>query len=260
MAPLSTLSRSIAGKVALVTGAASGMGRATAHLFADEGAHVAVTDLGADGVDRVAGEITGAGLSGHGWTMDVADPDRVAGVVDEVVDRWGGIDIVVNNAGIARSTTIDAEDYEDQWAISVEVLLTAHTRVIRAALPHLRAAEGGGRIVNIASTEGWGATRFNSPYVAAKHGVIGLTKALAVDLGRENITVNCICPGPINTGMTQQIADDDKLVFAKRRTALGRYGDPEEVAHGTLNFCLPASRYITGAVLPVDGGLLIKNA
>lgn len=260
MAPLSTLSRSVKGKVALITGAASGMGRATAHLFADEGANVAVTDLGADRVGAVVSEITDAGLSGHGWTMDVADADQVERVVGEIVERFGGLDIVVNNAGISRFAPIDADDYEDQWAISFEVLLTAQTRVIRAALPHLRAAEDGGRIVNIASTEGWGATRFGSPYTAAKHGVIGLTKSLAVELGRENITVNCICPGPINTGMTAEIDDDDKAVFAKRRTAIGRYGIPEEVAHGTLNFCLPASRYMTGAVLPVDGGLLIKNA
>ncbi|MEM8922741.1 MAG: SDR family NAD(P)-dependent oxidoreductase [Actinomycetota bacterium] len=260
MAPLSTLSRSVKDKVVLVTGAASGMGRATAHLFADEGAKVAVTDLGSDRVAAVVEEITGAGLSGAGWTMDVADAARVRTVIDEIVDRWGGLDIVVNNAGISRFAPIDAEDYEDQWAISLEVLLTAHTRVIRAALPHLRAAADGGRIVNIASTEGWGATRFGSPYTAAKHGVIGLTKSLAVELGRENITVNCVCPGPIDTGMTAEIPDDDKAVFAKRRTAIGRYGAPEEVAHATLNFSLPASRYMTGAVLPVDGGLLIKNA
>ncbi|MCP3991394.1 MAG: SDR family oxidoreductase [Actinomycetia bacterium] len=260
MAPLSQLSRSVEGKVALVTGAASGMGRATAHLFADEGVHVAVTDLGSDRVEAVVAEIQGVGLSAHGWTMDVADAERVEQVVSEIVDRWGGLDIVVNNAGISRFAPIDAADYEDQWAMSLEVLLTAQTRVIRAALPHLRAAADGGRIVNIASTEGWGATRFGSPYTAAKHGVIGLTKSLAVELGRENITVNCICPGPISTGMTAEIADTDKEVFAKRRTAIGRYGAPEEVAHGTLNFCLPASRYMTGAVLPVDGGLLIKNA
>ena len=260
MAPLTELSRSVEGKVALVTGAASGMGRATAHLFADEGAHVAVTDLGQDRVDVVVAEIDGAGLSGAGWVMDVADADRVETVVAEIVDRFGGLDIVVNNAGISRFAPIDAADYEDHWAISLEVLLTAQTRVIRAALPHLRQAADGGRIVNIASTEGWGATRFGSPYTAAKHGVIGLTKSLAVELGRENITVNCICPGPIKTGMTAEIPDADKEVFAKRRTALGRYGVPEEVAHGTLNFCLPASRYMTGAVLPVDGGLLIKNA
>jgi 3-oxoacyl-[acyl-carrier protein] reductase len=191
--------------------------------------------------------------------LDVADAERVQAVVAEIAERFGGLDMVVNNAGISRFAAIDSETYEDDWALSLEVLLTAQTRVIRAALPHLRQSDCA-RIVNIASTEGWGATRFGSPYTAAKHGVIGLTKSLAVELGREGITVNCICPGPINTGMTQEISDEDKAAFAKRRTALGRYGVPEEVAHGTLNFCLPASRYMTGAILPVDGGLLIKNA
>jgi len=259
MARLSKLSRSIEGRVTLVTGAASGMGRATAHLFADEGAHVAVTDLTVEGVGTVVDEILEAGGSAHGWTLDVADADQCRHVVDGIVDRWGRLDHLVNNAGISRFAPIDADDYEDQWAISLDVLLTAHTRTIRAALPHLRASDAA-RIVNIASTEGWGATKFGSPYTAAKHGVIGLTKSLAVELGREAITVNCICPGPINTGMTSEIADEDKLIFAKRRTALGRYAEPEEVAHGTLNFCLPASQYMTGAILPVDGGLLIKNA
>ncbi len=260
MQRLTTLSRSVAGKVVLVTGAASGMGRATAHLFADEGAHVAVTDLNAQAVDAVVGEISAAGASARGWAMDVVDAGRIATVVEELTTHFGGLDIVINNAGIAPFSPIDAPDYEDHWALGLDVLLTAQTRVIRAALPHLRAATDGGRIVNIASTEGWGATRFGSPYTAAKHGVIGLTKSLAVELGRENITVNCVCPGPIDTAMTADVPDDDKAIFARRRTAIGRYGTPEEVAHGTLNFCLPASRYMTGAVLPVDGGLLIKNA
>ncbi len=259
MSRLSELSRSIEGRVVLVTGAASGMGRATAHLFADEGANVAVTDLEQAKVDAVVAEIEGAGGSAAGWALDVADMDRLNTVVAEITGRFGGLDMVINNAGISRFAPIDSDTYEDDWAISLEVLLTAHTRVIRAALPHLRQSDCP-RIVNIASTEGWGATKFGSPYTAAKHGVIGLTKSLAVELGREGITVNCICPGPINTGMTEEIPDEQKVIFAKRRTALGRYGMPEEVAHGTLNFCLPASRYMTGAILPVDGGLLIKNA
>ncbi len=259
MPRLTQLDRSVAGRVTLVTGAASGMGRATAQLFADEGAHVAVTDLSPDAVSAVVDEITSAGGTAAGWAMDVADAERVGAVVGEIVERWGRLDHLVNNAGISRFAPIDAPDYEDHWALSLEVLLTAHTRTVRAALPHLRASDAG-RIVNIASTEGWGATRFGSPYTAAKHGVIGLTKSLAVELGREGITVNCICPGPILTGMTAAIPDDDKAVFARRRTALGRYGQPEEVAHGTLNFCLPASSFMTGAILPVDGGLLIRNA
>lgn len=259
MPRLTQLSRSIEGRVSLITGAGGGQGRSTAHLFADEGAHVAVTDLRQEDVDRVVGEITEAGGSAAGWAMDVANAARVQQVTNEVVARFGGLDHLVNNAGISRFAPIDSDDYEDDWAISLEVLLTAHTRTIRAALPHLRQSDAA-RIVNIASTEGWGATKFGSPYTAAKHGVIGLTKSLAVELGREGITVNCICPGPIRTAMTDEIPEQDKVVFAKRRTALGRYAEPEEVAHGTLNFCLPASQYMTGAILPVDGGLLIKNA
>ena len=259
MARLTTLSRSVAGRVVLITGAASGMGRATAHLFADEGAHVAVTDLADNRVQQVVAEIHSVGGSARGWAMDVTDPAAVHRVVDAAAAHFGGLDCVINNAGVARFSAVDAPDYEIQWAASLEVLLTAHVRVVRAALPYLRRSSCA-RIVNIASTEGLGATKYGSPYTAAKHGVIGLTRSLAVEFGREGITVNCIAPGPIRTAMTEAIPDEQKTEFAKRRTALGRYAEPEEVAHATLNFCLPAARYITGTVLPVDGGLLIKNA
>jgi len=114
--------------------------------------------------------------------------------------------------------------------------------------------------VNIASTDAQAGSRFSSSYTSAKHGVVGLTRALAVELGREGITVNCVCPGPILTALTQDIPEQDRVQFAKRRTALGRYGEPEEVAHATLNFALPASQYITGAALMVDGGLTIRSS
>ena len=243
----------------LVTGAASGMGRATARLFADEGAKVAVTDLEAAAVDAVVKEISEAGGTAAGWEMDVGDGEAVARVVDEAAGRFGGLDVVVNNAGISRFAPIDHETFEDAWRVSLDVLLTAHTRVIRAALPHLRRSDAA-RIVNIASTEGLGATKYGSPYTAAKHGVIGLTRSLAVELGAEGITVNCICPGPIHTGMTEAIPDEHKAIFAKRRTALGRYGDPEEVAHMTLSLALPAASFVTGHALVVDGGVTIRNA
>lgn len=259
MPRLSQLSRSIAGKTALITGAASGMGRATAHLFADEGANVAVTDLDQQKVQAVVDEITGAGGTAAGWVLDVSDADARARVVAAIAEQWGGLDILINNAGIVVEGGVESPDYPAGWARTLDVLLTAQVMLIRECLPHLERSEGG-RIVNIASTEGLGATRGVSPYTAAKTGVIGLTRSLAVEFGTRGITVNCICPGPINTGMTADIPDADKAEFARRRVALRRYAEPEEVAHGTLNFVLPAAQYITGAHLPVDGGLTIKNA
>jgi 3-oxoacyl-[acyl-carrier protein] reductase len=115
-------------------------------------------------------------------------------------------------------------------------------------------------VINIASTEALAAQNKDSIYCAGKSGVLGLTRAMAVELGRDGITVNCICPGPIHTGMTAAIADADKATFARRHTALRRYGEPEEVAHAMLSLALPASSYITGVVLPVDGGQTARSA
>ena len=259
MARISKLNRSVEGKVVLVTGAASGMGRATAQLFADEGACVAAADWSGDQVREVVKGITEAGYKARAWELDVSNREAVQRVVGEVVAEFGGLDIVVNNAGISRGGPIDAENFEALWTEVVAVDLTAQTYVIRAALPHLRKSESP-RIVNIASTEGLGATAGNSPYTAAKHGVIGLTRSLAVELGREGITVNCICPGPIRTGMTAPIPEEQKEQYARRRTALRRYGDPEEVAQMTLSLCLPAASFVTGVALPVDGGLTVRRA
>jgi len=259
MPRLSRLSRSIAGKVALVTGAASGMGRATAHLFADEGARVAVTDLDAAKVSAVVDEISAAGGAARGWVLDVANDGDRERVVADIVASWGGLDILVNNAGIVIERALDTPDYAHAWARTLDVLLTAQVMLIRTCLPHLLAS-GSGRVVNIASTEGLGATRGVSPYTAAKTGVIGLTRSLAVEFGTRGLTVNCICPGPIRTGMTAGIAEDAKAEFARRRVALKRYAEPEEVAHATLNFVLPAAQYITSQYLAVDGGMTIRNA
>jgi 3-oxoacyl-[acyl-carrier protein] reductase len=258
MARLTTLSRSIVGRVAVVTGAASGMGRATAHLLADEGAHVAVTDLRQDAVDVVVDEIAGAGGTASGWALDVRSPEEITTVVAAVVARLGPVDILVNNAGVSLGTPIADERWEESWAATLAVNLTGHGRMVRACLPHLL-RDGEGRIVNIASTEGIGATAGATAYTAAKHAVIGLTRSLAVELGRTGVTVNAVCPGPINTGMTAPIPDDMKVRFARRRVPARRYGEPEEVAHATLGLVLPAMSFVNGAVLVVDGGLTVQN-
>jgi 3-oxoacyl-[acyl-carrier protein] reductase len=259
MTRLTRLSRSIRGSVAIITGAASGMGRATAHLFADEGARLAIIDINTPALEAVANEARSVGAEVLALTVDLSDRDKVQAAVLEIAAHFGGIDILVNNAGLAIPAAIDSESYPHSWDTSLAVMATAQAWAIRAALPALRRSDNP-RIVNIASTEAHGATRFNSAYVVAKHASMGLTRAMAVDLGKDGITVNCVCPGPVHTGITDAIPDEAKQTFANRRTALRRYAEPEEVAHATLSLVLPASGFITGATLLVDGGVTIRNA
>jgi len=253
---LSNLSRSIAGRVAIVTGAASGMGRATAFLFADEGAKVAVVDIGPDRVDAVVDQILDAGGEAHGWVCDVSDAMQIERMVAEVAERFGGVDILVNNAGVAMQGGAQApeSEFEEAWDATLAVNLTAHARLIRAALPHLRSSSQA-RVVNVASTEAIVTTAGMAAYAATKTGVLGLTRSFAVELGRVGITVNAICPGPIRTAMTAAFSEEAKQTYAHRRVPLRRYGEPEEVAHATLSLVLPASSYINGATLGVDGGM-----
>ena len=262
MARLTSRSRSVAGKRVLVTGAASGMGRATAHVFADEGARVAVNDLDADAVARVVAEIDAV----HGEGTAVGVPGDIASgggperLVETVVAALGGLDVLINNAGVAlgNSAFMELDEFDSNWQRSMDVNVTAQARLIVLARPHL-AESGEGRIVNIASTETIVTTSGMAGYAASKAAVVGMTKSFAVELGRHGITVNCICPGPIVTGMTANITDADKETYARRRVPLRRYGDPEEVAQMTLSCCLPAASFLNGAVIPVDGGMTIRH-
>ena len=261
---LTSLSRSVDGRTAVITGAASGMGRATAHLFADEGANVVVADLGSDRVQAVVDEITAVhgGDRVLGRVCDVSSTEALRELVDATVDRFGGIDIVVNNAGVSLLNSFLAEDdddeFESNWATTLDINLTAHARLVRYAMPHLLDSDAA-RIVNIASTEALVTTAGLAAYAATKAGVIGLTKSMAVELGRRRITANCICPGPIDTAMTSEIPSEAKETYARRRVPLRRYGLPEEVAQMTLSLCLPAASFLTGAVIPVDGGMSIRH-
>ena len=259
MAKLTKLSRSIAGKVALITGAGSGMGRATAFVFAEAGAKVVVSDINEKQIAEVIKEIDSSEGACLKQVLDVTNQENINEAITNIIKGFGQLDILVNNAGISIPTTIDDENYEESWDKTFDVLLKGQVNLIRAALPFIRKSDCG-RIVNISSTEGMGATPRISPYTSAKHGVIGLTRSLAAELGSQGITVNCICPGPINTAMTAAIPTEDKQIYARRRVPLKRYGEPEEVAHMTLSLCLPAASFVNGAVLPVDGGLSIKRA
>ena len=263
MARLTELSRSIEGLTAIVTGAASGMGRATAHLFTDEGANVVVVDLGQERVQAVVDEIGHAHGADRvlGVVCDVADREQLRQLVGRTLTTFGAIDIVVNNAGVALPTSLldaDADGFESNWATTLDINLTSHARLVRLALPYLRKG-GTGRIVNIASTEAIVTTAGMAAYAATKAGVVGLTKSMAVELGQHGVTANCICPGPIETGMTEAIPDEAKQTYARRRVPLRRYGVPEEVAQMTLNLCLPASSFVNGAIIPVDGGMSIRH-
>lgn len=234
------------------------MGRAIVQLLAAEGARVAAIDRDAGGLEETARGVEAGAGEVTTIVADVSDAAAVTDAVDGARSGLGAIDIVVNNAGVSIPTAIDGDTFEEAWATTIAVNLTAHARMVRACLPDL-VRNGEGRVVNIASTEGLGATAFISPYTASKHGVIGLTRALAVELAPRGVTVNAVCPGPIRTGMTAGIPEEDKQKFARRRVPMRRYGEPIEVAQMVLSLVLPAASYITGAVVPVDGGLTVQN-
>lgn len=250
-------SRSVAGRVAVVTGAASGMGRATAELLAREGAAVACWDV-SPVVDEVAAAIADDGGTAVALRVDISDEAAVGRAVADSRAALGPIDLLVNNAGISVPAALDGDGWRDAWDRTLAVNLTGPALVLRACVDDLR-RDGEGRVVNIASTEGLGATAFLSPYTAAKHGVIGLTRSAAVELAPSGVTVNCVCPGPIRTGMTAVIPDEHKERFARRRVPMRRYGEPEEVADVILSLLLPTASYATGAVVTVDGGLTVQN-
>ena len=216
MTKLTNLSRSIEGKVALVTGSGSGMGRATAFVFAEAGAKVVVSDVNEKQIDEVAIKIISSKGTCLKQALDVTNQENINEAVSNTIKKFGQLDILVNNAGISIPTTIDDENFEESWDKTFDVLLKGQVNLIRAALPFIRKSYCG-RIVNISSTEGMGATPRISPYTSAKHGVIGLTRSLAAELGAEGITVNCICPGPINTAMTAAIPKEDKQIYSRRR-------------------------------------------
>lgn len=230
---LTKLSRSLAGRKAIVTGAASGMGKETAKVLADEGVQVAVLDLTLDGVQTVVDQINAVHPGrAQGWVCDVSDRDRIKQVSKEVIEAFGGLDILVNNAGVSLGGGAFDDDgsFETRWDKTVAINLDALVVFIRACIPALLKSDAA-RIVNIASTEHFVTGPGNAAYSATKSAVTGLTRSMAVELGKyQNITVNTVCPGPIVTAMTARISPELKESYARRRVPMRRYADPEEVA------------------------------
>ena len=247
----------LTGKVALITGGASGIGRATALLFAHEGAAIALADVNADTGQRVANEIVQSGGRALFEGIDVTRAADCQRLVERAICEFGRIDILFNNAGIIRRATV-LDLSEDDWDRVMAVNVKSIYLLSREVIPHMRKA-GGGTIVNTAS--GWGLTggARAAVYCASKGAVVLLTKAMAVDHGPQKIRVNCICPGDTDTGMlleeARQLGEESGRFFAESaKRPLGRVGTPEEIAQAALYLASDASSFVTGTALVVDGG------
>ena len=247
----------MSGRRALVTGAASGMGRATAELLATEGAGVVLADIEAEAVERVAAAIRGGGGEAVAVGCDVASSADVKRAVDTAVDVFGGLDLVVNCAGIIRRANV-IETTEEEWDRVMAVNIGSVFLTGKHAVP-VMAAGGGGSIVNISS--GWGLKGGPdaSSYCASKGAVVNLTRAMAIDHGPQNIRVNCICPGDTDTPMLRSEARQlglDEAAFLEESAdrPLKRLGTGEDIARAVRYFASDDSAWVTGSVLVVDGG------
>ena len=250
--PLSQLSRSIEGSVAFITGAASGMGEATAKLFADQGAKVAIVDLNEEGLSRVASEIEAAGCEVKAWVLDLSDAAAIDWVIGEAAEHFGGLDLLVNNAGIT-SDNIMLRMKQDEWDDVIDTNLSSVYRMAKACLRGMSKGRWG-RVVNISSVVGAMGNAGQANYAAAKAGMEGFTRAMAREFGSRNITVNAVAPGFIDTDMTKELPEANKEAMLAQIPA-GRLGDPDEIAAAVEFLVSDSAGYITGATLPVNGGM-----
>jgi 3-oxoacyl-[acyl-carrier protein] reductase len=237
---------------ALVTGGASGIGKATARRLAADGVRVVIADLGADRIADAVLEISALGQA-SGIPMDVTDWTQVERGTREAAETLGGLDILVTSAGVSHAGTAWETSLED-WDRVLRINLTGTFLCVRAAAPLLM-ARAWGRIVMLASISGSQVWSERAAYVASKGGVLGLAKACAADLAPYGVTVNSVSPGPIATPQTDTLHSPEIRATVRARTPMGRYGTPEEVADVIAFLCSDAARFVTGHDLRVDGGL-----
>lgn len=240
------------GKVALVTGAGSGIGRATALTFARSGAAVLVGDINDASGEETVAMIAAAGGTAAYKSCDVGDAAAIKAFVAAAVSTFGGLDYAFNNAGVNRLTV---DEYEDEhWGLSINVNLTGVMRCMREEA-EVMLARGGGVIVNTSSINGLVGNPAQPGYTAAKHGVIGLTRHGALRWAKQGIRVNAVCPGVIETGMTAPLfADPAMRDLVASMTPMGRNGKPEEIAEAVVWLCSDAASFVTGHPLVIDGG------
>jgi NAD(P)-dependent dehydrogenase (short-subunit alcohol dehydrogenase family) len=246
-------------KVALITGAGSGMGRATAQLFAREGASVAVVDIDREGGVETAEAIIRDGGRAVFLHADVSRGDDVRAVVDATVERFGRLDILHNNAGIIFVKFLE-DMTEEEWDRVLGINLKSIFFGVKYAVPHMK-RQGGGCILNTASTGSFTGQYMTPAYIASKGGVLQLTKTLALDYARHNIRVNCICPGAVDTPMIRRhfalSPDPEQAAELERRLVpMKRFLDPQEIAEAALYLASDRARGITGTALVIDGGSL----
>ncbi|MFG2888561.1 SDR family NAD(P)-dependent oxidoreductase [Streptomyces sp. NPDC048248] len=249
-------SKGLAGRSVVVTGAASGIGRATALHFAEERARVLVADLNGDGAEEVAREIEEAGGSAVAVAGDLSDQQVVDAVVERAVAAFGGLDVLVNNAGIMDRMSALGETDDAEWERVLRINLTAPFLLTRAALPHMLAA-GRGSIVFTASEAGLRGGAAGAAYTASKHGVTGLVKSLAVMYRKQGIRANAIAPGPTLTSIQVDAAPEahgPALIGQLIGANIGRLGSAEEQAAAIVFLASDAAAFVNGAVLPVDDG------
>lgn len=248
---------SLVGRTALITGASRGIGKAMAKVFAEAGAELFICSRKSETISAAAQEIaaeTGARVE---WTVaDLSRRDETDRLAEVAFQKMGKIDILVNNAGWNIPQTID-EIRDQDWDYLIELNVTSCMRLIRAVVPNMKQRQWG-RIISTSSMMALASTAERDTYSASKAALIGLTKASALELGPWNITANCIAPGPIATEMPLTLFSKEQQDLLKARTALGRWGQPEEIAWPALLLASEAGRYITGQVIVVDGGCLAR--
>ena len=252
------MSKRFEGRAVYVTGAASGLGRATAELFAREGARVFAVDVNGDGVVETVNAIRAGGGEAHGGVADVTDLDSVGASIEYMVERLGGLNILVNVAGTGRAARFEEID-ESEWGRILAVNLTGVFHTSKAALPHLL-AERGGNIVNVASIAGLRGQAYCSAYCASKAGMINFTRSLALEFASRGLRANCVAPGGIQTNMIAGFIPredfEQQLIAYYSPPKPGRLSQPEDIAASIAFLASSEARMINGAVLVCDGGTL----